>query len=89
MNAQFTHDKAIRVEAQDNFGEQKPVRVCQSCRDRRRTYTITEISCPVLERSKLYIIIYICILNKTFKVSKKGNTLVTTLTVHVFQRGFP
>lgn len=85
MNAQFTRDKAIRVEAQDNFGERKPVRVCQSCRDRRTTYTITEISCPVLERSKLYIII----LNKTFKVSKKGNTLVTTLTVHVFQRGFP
>lgn len=84
MNALFTRDKAIRVEAQDNFGERKPVRVCQTCRDRRTTYTITEISCPVLERSKLYIII----LNKTFKVSKKGNTLVT-LTVHVFQRGFP
>lgn len=54
-------------------------------RDRRTTYTITEISCPVLERCELYIII----LNKTFKVSKKGNTHVTTLTVHVFQRGFP
>lgn len=85
MNALFTRDKAIRVEAQDNFGERKSVRVCPSCRDRRRTYTITEISCPVLERCELYIII----LNKTFKVSKKGNTLVTTLTVHVFQRGFP